>query len=92
MTREFCIRLCCGACGNQTVVNLLGFTAKRALALDQGIGGQPCGICMAPKLKGRVHPGRSALAQVTVRDEPACWGPGSVARMVEMGAHSKAGK
>lgn len=78
----FHIRLLCGACGNRTVVNLDGFTAKRAQELDQAIDGQPCGICKAPKLSGRVHPGRSADAKAAVRDGPVTWSPEAVAEML----------
>lgn len=78
----FHIRLSCSGCGNQTVVNLDGFTAKRAQELDQGIDGQACGICKAHRLSGRVHPGFSTDARAVVRDGPVTWSGQAVAEML----------
>lgn len=79
----FHINLFCASCGNKTVVNLEGFTAKRAMDLDAGIDGHRCGICQQPKLRGRVHPGASAEARTMVRDGPTTWSREALAAMLE---------
>lgn len=71
----FHIRMDCSACGNHTVVNLEGLSAKRAEMLSQVMAVNDCGICKAHALRGVVFPGHTPDAQMVVRDEPTTWDP-----------------
>lgn len=83
VTQAFHIKLHCRACDNRTTVNLEGFTAKRALLLDQEMRSQECALCKCTTLDGAVHPGSSPDAKMVVKDGPVTWSKEALDEMVE---------